>query len=73
MTSFLGIASVFWHLAQDFLTLPTLSPEFIEDNPPIDRIIAVPSEPHFILDVYHQLTCARPMPTYGTPGMIDHF
>jgi len=62
-----------WHLAQDFLNLPTLSAEFIQEFPPIDRIIAVPSEPHFILDVYHKLTCARPMPTYGTPGMIDHF
>lgn len=62
-----------WHLAQDFLTLPTLSSQFIEDNPPIDRTIAVPDEPHFIIDVYHKLTCARPMPTYGTPGMIDHF
>jgi len=62
-----------WHLAQDFGNLPTLSHQFIVDDPPIDRVIAVPSEPHFIIDVYHKLTCARPMPTYGTPGMIDHF
>jgi len=62
-----------WHLSQNFLTLPVLNDLFIEDTPPIDRIIAVPSEPHFILDVYFSLRCARPMPLYGVPGMIDHF
>lgn len=62
-----------WHLSQDFGTLPTLSAMFIEDNPPIDRVIAVPSEPHFIFDGHFQMKCARPMPLYGVPGLIDHF
>lgn len=62
-----------WHLAQDFASLPTLSSTFIEDNPPVDRVIAVPSEPHFLFDAYFDLTCARPMPLYGVPGLIDHF
>jgi len=62
-----------WHLAQDFATLPTLSGEFIEDNPPIDRVIAVQTEPHLLLDAYFKLRCARPMPLYGVPGLIDHF
>ena len=62
-----------WHLAQDFTSLPTLSTTFIEDNPPLDRVIAVPSEPHFIFDSYFSMRCARPMPLYGVPGMIDHF
>jgi len=62
-----------WHLAQDFATLPTLSAEFIEDNPPIDRVIAVQTEPHLLLDAYFKLRCARPMPLYGVPGLIDHF
>lgn len=62
-----------WHLAQDFANLPTLSPEFIVENPPISRIIAVPTEPHLIVDGYINLTCARPMPMYGVPGLIDHF
>ena len=62
-----------WHLAQDFGTLPVLSSDFIEDDPPIDRIIAVPSEPHFLLDCYFGLRTARPMPVYGVPGLIDHF
>jgi hypothetical protein len=62
-----------WHLAQDFATRPVLDSDFIEENPPIDRVIAVPSEPHMIFDAYFDLKCARPMPTYAVPGMIDHF
>jgi len=62
-----------WHLAQEFGALPVLGPEFIEENPPFDRVIAVPTEPHFILDCHFGLRCARPMPVYGVPGLIDHF
>ena len=62
-----------WHLAQDFASLPVLDSTFIEENPPIDRCIAVPTEPHLILDSYFSLKCARPMPMYSVPGLIDHF
>ena len=62
-----------WHLAQKFDNLPTLNSTFIEENPPLDRVIAVPSEPHFLFDCYFDLKCARPMPVYGVPGLIDHF
>ena len=62
-----------WHLSQDFESLPVLGQTFIEENPPVDRVIAVPSEPHFIFDSYFDLKCARPMPLYSVPGLIDHF
>lgn len=62
-----------WHLGQYFEELPTLSDDFIRENPPVDRVIAVPSEPEFLLDAYFKLNCVRPMPLYGTPGLIDHF
>ena len=62
-----------WHLSQDFASLPALNSTFITDNPPVARVIAVPTEPHILFDAYFQLNCARPMPTYGVPGMIDHF
>jgi hypothetical protein len=62
-----------WHLAQEFATLPVLGDTFIQDTPPVDRISAVPEEPHFLLDCYFNLRCARPMPLYGVPGLIDHF
>lgn len=62
-----------WHLAQDFGSLPVLNGEFIVDDPPVDRVIAVETEPHFLFDGFVKLTCARPMPLYGVPGLIDHF
>lgn len=62
-----------WHLSQEFATLPTLSPAFIEEDPPIDRVVAVPSEPQFLFDSYFSFRCARPMPMFGVPGLIDHF
>ncbi len=62
-----------WHLAQKFDNLPTLSSQFIEDNPPISRIVAVPSEPQFLLDCFFDMNCVRPMPVYGVPGLVDHF
>ncbi len=62
-----------WHLSQDFATLPVLDDAFIQDTPPVDRVIAVPAEPHFIFDSHFKLRCARPMPLYGVPGLIDHF
>lgn len=62
-----------WHLSQKFATLPTLSDEFIQDHPPISRVVAVPSYPHFLLDVKFNLKCIRPMPMFGIPGMMGHF
>lgn len=62
-----------WHLAQKFDSLPTLSSQFIEENPPIKRVLAVQNEPEFFLDVWFDCKCARPMPVYGVPGLVDHF
>jgi hypothetical protein len=62
-----------WHLAQEFSALPVLNSSFIEENPPVDRVIAVTTEPHLLLDMHFDLKCARPMPTYSVPGLIDHF
>nr|WP_287056477.1 major capsid protein [Phascolarctobacterium sp.] len=62
-----------WHLSQKFETRPVLNAEFIVDEPPIDRVVAVPSEPHFLFDSYIELNCVRPMPVYSVPGLIDHF
>ena len=62
-----------WHLSQEFGSLPTLGSDFIVENPPIDRIIAVPTEPHILFDSFISLRTARPMPVYSVPGLIDHF
>lgn len=64
-----------WHLAQEFETLPVLNESFIEENPPVDRVVAVQSEPHILYDSFISLRCARPMPVYGTPAGVGgvHF
>lgn len=62
-----------WHLSQEFGALPTLNQTFIEESPPVSRVVAVPSEPEFLFDSYIQMRCARPMPVYGVPGFIDRF
>lgn len=63
-----------WTLSQDFgSNRPTLSPSFIESNTPIDRVVAVPSEPDFLADFWFQLHHARPIPTYGVPRLSARF
>lgn len=62
-----------WHLSQEFGSAPVLGDTFIKETPPMSRVKAVVSEPDFIGDFYIRMHCARPMPVYGVPGMIDHF
>jgi len=68
-----------WHLASlfDSTTIGTGSPAlnntFIQDNPPLDRVVAVPDEPHILLDSYFDIQHARPMPVYSVPGQLDRF
>ena len=58
-----------WHLAQNFSSRPTLNASYIEDNPPVNRIIAVPEEPEFLFDAYCAYRHARRMPIYSVPGI----
>jgi len=58
-----------WHLAQEFGALPALNATFIEEQPPIDRVVAVPSEPDMIMDCHFQFRAVRPLPVYSVPGL----
>ncbi len=60
-----------WHLSEDFASLPALGASFIESNSatPLDRAIAIATEPHMIADFYHEIKAALPLPTYGVPGL----
>ena len=62
-----------WHLAQDFASLPSLNAAFIEDDPPVSRVVAVPSEPEFLFDGHFSYHCVRPMPVYSVPGLGNRF
>jgi hypothetical protein len=62
-----------WHLAQELSSLPALDETFINENVPVDRVVAVNTEPDFTADIHFNLQCARPMPLYSIPGLIDHF
>lgn len=62
-----------WHLAQEFSTQPALNSTFIQENPPLDRCIATPDEPHFKLDCYFDVKCGRIMPVYGVPYTMSRF
>ncbi len=59
------------HLSEDFASLPALGDTFIQANTriPLDRAVAIPSEPHMIADFYHHIKAARPLPTFGVPGL----
>jgi len=64
-----------WHLAQKFTTLPTLNSTFIQDTPPVERIIATTEQTgrQFVLDCLFRNKAARPLPMYSVPGLVDHF
>lgn len=63
-----------WHLSQRFIAQPLLNASFIEDNPPISRVLAVASPGRqFIFDCFFDITAVRPLPMYSVPGMLDHF
>lgn len=65
-----------WHLAQRFTSRPVLGQTFIEENPPLSRILAVGTAANgaqFIFDSFFKIQAARPLPLYSVPGLIDHF
>ena len=65
-----------WHLAQKFTSLPTLNTTFIQDTPPVSRVVAIGAGANgqqLIYDSFFDIKCARPMPLYSVPGLIDHF
>jgi len=65
-----------WHLAQKFTALPTLNSTFIQDTPPVSRVVAVGSSANgqqFLMDAVFDINAARPLPMYSVPGLVDHF
>ena len=60
----------YWHLSPELGSAPTLSQTFIEEDAPMDRVVAVTTEPDFVMDVYIDATLVRPMSMHSIPGML---
>lgn len=67
-----------YHLAQYFNNKPELNQSFIEENIPMDRVLAINTEeehseiPQFVFDFRFIYDCARPMPVRNIPaGLSD--
>lgn len=58
-----------WNLSELFSAQPTLGATFIQSNTPLDRCVAVPSAPHFMVDALFSVKHARVMPVYAVPGL----
>ena len=62
-----------WHVAQEFGSLPALNAAFIDDTPPIERVVAIQTEPEFLFDAFLDIKHVRPLPVYSVPGLTDRF
>lgn len=65
-----------WHLAQRFTSAPVLNQTFIEDTPPMDRVLAAANNAdhqQYLADIMYTRTAVRPLPTFGTPVTLGRF
>jgi hypothetical protein len=63
----------YWHMAQEFDSPPGLDSNFITQNTPIERAIAITTAPHLLWDGWFNLKHARPMMTYSVPSTLGKF
>jgi len=68
-----------WHYAEEFGSEPALNAAFITDKTQETLARSLATAPsaqwsaQIIMDILHEANVARLMPTYGVPGLIDHF
>lgn len=65
-----------WHLAQNFTAEPTLSSAFLEDNPPMSRVLAAgatASKMQYLADIQISRNITRPVNMFGTPANLGRF
>lgn len=67
-----------WHLAQNFASTPTLGQTFIEDTPPMARVLsagatAAAQHIEYLADILIQREAVRPLPMFGTPVTLGRF
>lgn len=65
-----------WHLAQLFTAAPVLGDTFIQDTPPMSRVLAAGAaadNQQFLFDSVFEANVVRPMPAYSVPGLANRF
>lgn len=65
-----------WHLSQRFLAAPTLGNVFIQDTPPMARVLAagaLSENQQYLADILIRRDAVRPIPMYGTPATLGRF
>ena len=65
-----------WHLAEHFSPAPTLSQVFVQDSPPMSRILsagAAAANMQYLADILINRVAVRPVPMFGTPATLARF
>jgi hypothetical protein len=67
-----------WHLAQNFTSAPVLGQTFIQDSPPMARVLSAGGEAatqhvEYLADILIQREAVRPLPMFGTPVTLGRF
>lgn len=64
----------YWLMSRKFASRPALNADFVSLGHPSEynRIWAVQDEDQFIIAWSNLIDAYRPLPAYGTPGLIDH-
>lgn len=65
-----------WHLSQEFTAAPTLGQTFINDTPPMDRVLAAGSADagkQYLATFLIHREAVRPLPVFGTPATLGRF
>lgn len=59
-----------WHLALDYDTMPYHTGSWVQDHPPVSRVVAYDDQPQIKLDLLAKGKVARKMPVVSIPGLM---
>ena len=64
-----------WTYTNDFSTAPTLNVGFMkqQETNVAKTLVDTETPDQYLIDIYFDLNCVRPMPVYSIPGLIDHY
>lgn len=65
-----------WHMSQMFTPAPVLGPTFLQEDPPMTRVLAAGAlsvGQQYLCQVLINRTAVRPLPVFGTPVQLGRF